>query len=243
MSGVSAAMLDALKGRLIVSCQAPPGSPLHDAYVIARMALAAERGGAAALRIDSPAHIRAVRALCRVPIVGLHKQQHEGADVYITPTPAAADAVVEAGADIVAVDATPRERPHGATLDAIVERLRGRCLVMADISTADEGFAALDVGVDVLATTLSGYTAQSEPRDGPDLTLVSDLARRTHVPVICEGRIRSADDVRRAFAAGAFAVVVGGAITGVDQLVRHFVEAAAASSAAHADEARTGSDA
>lgn len=214
-----------LQGRLIVSCQAPLGSPLHDPYVIARLALVAEQGGAVALRIDGPAHIRAVRELCRVPVIGLYKQMHAGSDVYITPTRAAADEVVAAGAQIVAVDATPRARPDGDPLTATVDALRGRCIVMADVSTADEGFAALDLGVDLIATTLSGYTAASPRIDGPDLLLVRELARRTHVPVVCEGRVRTPDDVRRAFEAGAFSVVVGGAITGVGALVEAFVAA------------------
>ena len=100
-----------LRGRLIVSCQAPVTSPLHDPYVIARIALAAERCGAGGVRIDTPAHIAETRAICTVPVIGLHKQMHEGSQVYITPTCAAAAGVVEAGADIVAVDATARPRP------------------------------------------------------------------------------------------------------------------------------------
>lgn len=246
------APLARLRGGLVVSCQAPAGSPLHDPYVIARMALSAERGGAVAVRVDSPDHIRAARALCTVPIIGLHKQVHAGCDVYITPTLAAACGVVDAGADIVAVDATRRPRPGGETLEALIEGLRtgargpgrddapgrtwGRVTVIADVSTEDEGLAALDFGVDGLATTLSGYTAHSPTLDGPDLTLVAALARRAHVPVLCEGRVRSTADVRRAFEAGAFAVVVGGAITGLDGRVRDFVTAtpAAAGRTSHA---------
>lgn len=237
---MGADIIASLRGRLIVSCQAPFDSPLHDPYVIARMALAAEQGGAAAVRIDSPEHIRAVRALCSVPVIGLHKQVHAGSDVYITPSREAAESVVAAGADIVAIDATRRARPGGDTLEAIIGVLReanpganGRLgeaslpvsmpAIMADISTEDEGLAALDLGVDLLATTLSGYTDDSPLREGPDFDLVAALSRRAHVPVICEGRLRNTSDVRRAFAAGAFAVVVGGAITGIDGLVRAFV--------------------
>jgi N-acylglucosamine-6-phosphate 2-epimerase len=234
---VAAATLAALRGGLVVSCQAPAGSPLHDAYVIARMALAAEQGGAAGLRIDGPDHIRAARALCAVPIIGLHKQVHVGSDVYITPSVASARGVVQAGATLVAVDGTARPRPGGESLAAVIEALRDvHAAVIADVSTTDEGLAALDLGVDALATTLSGYTAYTRAGDGPDLTLVSELSRRAHVPVLCEGRVRSAADVRRAFEAGAFAVVVGGAITGIDAHVRDFVTATptAAPGGAHA---------
>ena len=219
-------LLARLRGRLIVSCQAPVSSPLHDPYVIARLALAAERQGAGGVRIDSPSHIAATRALCTVPVVGLHKQVHEGSAVYITPTTAAALGVIEAGADIVAVDATGRHRPHGERLADIVGAIHahGR-LVMADVATDAQGLHAADLGVDVIATTLSGYTDDSVGRPGPDLGLVERLAAATRVPIICEGRVRSTADVREAFRAGAYAVVVGGAITGVDHLARHFVEA------------------
>lgn len=215
-----------LRGHLIVSCQAPPASPLHDPYVIARLALTAERHGAGAVRIDSPAHIAAVRALCTVPVIGLHKQVHDGSAVYITPTCSAAAGVIEAGADIVAVDATSRHRPHGERLGDIIGVIRahGR-LVLADVATESQGLAAADLGVDLIATTLAGYTEDSARLPGPDFDLVERLASATRLPVICEGRVRSAAEVRQAFRAGAYAVVVGGAITGVDALVKHFVEA------------------
>jgi N-acylglucosamine-6-phosphate 2-epimerase len=215
-----------LRNRLIVSCQAPAESPLHDPYVIARLALAAEKQGAGAVRIDSPDHVAATRALVTVPLIGLHKQVHDGSAVYITPTCSAAAGVIAAGADIVAVDATERHRPHGEHLvDVIgVIRAHGR-LVLADVATEREGLMAADLGVDLIATTLSGYTEGSLRHPGPDLTLVERLASATRLPVIAEGRIRSASDVRQAFRAGAYAVVVGGAITGIDTMVRHFVEA------------------
>jgi N-acylglucosamine-6-phosphate 2-epimerase len=228
-----ALLADALRGRLVVSCQAPEGSPLRDPYVIARFALAAERGGAAAVRIDSPDHIRAVREVCRLPVIGLHKQVHAGSEVYITPTVSSAEGVCDAGADIVAVDATARPRPEGHTLRMVIDavRARGTAVIMADVATLDEGMAAIDLGVDLLATTLSGYTHEAPSRPGPDFDLLAALAHRTHLPVVCEGRVRTPQDVRRAFDAGAFTVVVGGAITGVDDLVRSFVAATPGASA------------
>lgn len=219
-------LIAGLRNRLIVSCQAPVESPLHDPYVIARLALAAERQGAGGVRIDSPEHITATRALVAIPVIGLHKQIHDGSAVYITPTCGAAAGVIAAGADIVAVDATDRHRPHGEKLADIIGVIRahGR-LVLADVATEPQGLEAADLGVDIIATTLSGYTEDSVRHPGPDLTLVERLATATRLPVIAEGRIRSANDVRQAFRAGAYAVVVGGAITGIDTLVRHFVDA------------------
>jgi N-acylglucosamine-6-phosphate 2-epimerase len=215
-----------MRNRLIVSCQAPPQSPLHDPYVIARIAQTAETQGVAGVRIDSPSHIVATRDLVTVPIIGLHKQIHDGSAVYITPTCSAALGVIEAGAAIVAVDATRRERPHGETLADIIGVIHahGR-LVMADVATEVQGLAAADLGVDAIATTLAGYTDDCVRQPGPDLRLVERLAMATRLPVFAEGRIRSAHDVRQAFRAGAHAVVVGTAITGIDKLVRHFVDA------------------
>ena len=157
-----------LRNCLIVSCQAPAESPLHDAYVMARLALAAEKQGAGGVRIDSPAHIAAMRALVTVPIIGIHKQVHDGSSVYITPTCSAAAGVIEAGADIIAVDATDRHRPHGERLSDIIGVIRahGR-LVMADVATEAQGLAAADLGVDLIATTLSGYTEDSVRHPGP----------------------------------------------------------------------------
>lgn len=223
---VAESLVSRLRGRLIVSCQAPADSPLHDAYVIARMAMAAQRQGAGGVRIDSPAHIAAVCQVVTVPVIGLHKQVHDGSAVYITPTCRAAADVIEAGAHVVAVDATRRDRPGGERLQDIVELIRSCSrLVMADVATEAEGLAAAALGVDLLATTLSGYTDESVRQAGPDLALVRRLASGTGLPVVAEGRIRSTGDVRRAFAAGACAVVVGGAITGIDALVRRFVDA------------------
>lgn len=215
-----------LRNRLIVSCQAPPQSPLHDPYVIARLALTAEKQGAGAVRIDSPEHVTATRALVSVPVIGIHKQEHDGSPVYITPTCSAAAGVIAAGADIVAVDATGRHRPHGERLADVISVIRshGR-LVLADVATESQGLAAADLGADMIATTLSGYTEDTVRLPGPDLALVERLASATRLPVIAEGRIRSTADVRQAFRAGAYAVVVGGAVTGIDMLVRHMVEA------------------
>ena len=215
-----------LRGRLVVSCQAPADSPLHDPYVIARMALAAEQGGAGAVRLDSPRHVAAARALCAVPLIGLHKLRYEPSPVYITPTRAAALSIIEAGADIVALDATARDRPNGERLADIINVIRGHGrLVMADVATEVQGRVAADLGVDLIATTLAGYTEDTFRHPGPDLALVEALALATRVPVVCEGRVRSTADVRDAFRAGAYAVVVGGAITGIDAAVRSFVEA------------------
>ncbi len=180
------------------------------------------------MRIDAPGNIHAVSERVNVPVLGIYKLIFDASDVYITPTFAAAKQIVEAGADIIALDATRRIRPGGEMLETIVARVRAELNqpVMADVATFEEGlYAAEMLGVDVISTTLSGYTAETKHLINPDFKLVERLAEKSTLPIVCEGRLRSTDDVRRAFDCGAFAVVVGGAITGIDLLVQKFVGA------------------
>lgn len=217
-----------IRGGLIVSCQAPQNSPLHKPEIIAAMAQAAELNGARAVRIDSPDHIRAVKKTVNVPVFGIYKVVSEQSDVYITPTQAAARQIAAAGADIIAVDATLRARPHGETLKDLCREITEslRLPVMADIATLDEGIrAAEEFGCHFVSTTLSGYTAETSHLIGmPDFALVENLSRRISVPVICEGRLKTPEDSRRALDCGAFAIVIGKAITGIDNLVADFTQ-------------------
>jgi N-acylglucosamine-6-phosphate 2-epimerase len=218
-----------LHGGLIVSCQALPDEPLFGAEHMARMALAAAQGGAVAIRANGPDDIAAIKRLVALPVIGLFKDGDEG--VYITPTLDHARAVAAAGAEIVALDATARPRPKGEQLAALIAAIHDElgALVLADVSTVEEGVAAQSLGADLVATTLSGYTPYSPQLDGPDLALVAALAARLHVPLIAEGRIRTPADARAALDAGAFAVVVGGAITRPQWITRQFVAGIAAS--------------
>ena len=216
------------RGGLIVSCQAPADSPLNKPEIIAAFAETAERGGAVGVRIDSPENVRAAAGRVSIPVLGIYKLIFDSCEVYITPTFASAKRIAEAGADIIAIDATRRTRPEGETLENIFTRARAELKqpVMADVSVFDEGlYAAETLGVDVISTTLSGYTAETKHLIEPDFRLVERLAEELTLPIVCEGRLRSTDDVRRAFDCGAFAVVVGGAITGIDSLVQKFVGA------------------
>ena len=217
-----------IEGGLIVSCQAPANSPLARPDIIAALAKCAEQNGAIGVRIDSPQHVRAVRQAVAVPILGIYKIVSATSEVYITPTFDAAKEIAAAGANVIAIDATLRRRPNEESLAEIVSRIKNELHlpVMADISTLEEGLNAVEtLEVDLVGTTLSGYTNATRHLTKPDFELVEKLAKRIAVPVICEGRLRSADDVRRAFDGGAFAVVVGGAITGIDGLVEQFVSA------------------
>jgi N-acylglucosamine-6-phosphate 2-epimerase len=218
-------ILRRLHGGLVVSCQALPGEPLHGPVFMAAMARAAVLGGAVGVRANGPADIQAVRRAIDVPVVGLWKDGTEG--VYITPTVRHARAVVDAGAQIVAIDATGRSRPDRSTVPEVIEGLRRthRCLVMADVSTLNEGVVAVGSGADLVATTLSGFTPYSPQRPGPDLQLVAALAARVDVPIVAEGRIGTPQQARAALDAGAWTVVVGGAITRPQLIAARFVAA------------------
>ena len=197
----------------MVSCQARPGNPLNTPAAMALMAQAAEAGGAGGIRANGPDDIAAIRAVTNLPIVGLHKLGNP-AGVFITPTYDAAAEVVAAGADLVALDGTLRPRPDGQQLSQQIHRIHDELgvPVMADVDSLDAGLAAREAGADLVATTLSGYTNSRTPTD-PDVDLVRQLAAELDCPVIAEGRIRTAQDVRAVCDAGAFAVVVGHAIT------------------------------
>jgi N-acylglucosamine-6-phosphate 2-epimerase len=211
-----------LRGRLIVSCQAEPGSPLDQPTIIAALARSAELGGAAALRVEGPASIKAVRAAVRIPVIGIVKRRFPGSDVYITATVEDALAVIGAGADLMAVDATSRTRPKDTDLADIMRVALAREIpVVADVDDEQAAMAAIDAGATFVATTLSGYAGGPTPT-GPDIDLVRRLAQRTRSPIVAEGRFQTPQEVHDAFEAGAHAVVIGKAITDPIWLTRMF---------------------
>lgn len=218
------------KGALVVSCQAREDNPLHGPSFMAAMALAAAQGGAGAIRANGPRDIAAIRAAVDLPVIGILKRFMEGVPVYITPSFADAEAVAAAGADIIAVDATARDR-GGETLADLIDAIRGRLgvPVFADVSTLDEGLAAEAAGAAYVATTLAGYTGPAAvARDaGPDLDLLAALVAACRVPVVAEGRFDSPDLAARALALGAHAVVVGTMITNPREISRRFAAALA----------------
>jgi len=219
-------VLDKLKGGLVVSCQAEPGEPFFDPHYMAAFARAAEMGGAVGIRAKEP-DIRAIRQACALPLIGIDKVYLEGFEVYITPRFEDAERIAAAGADIIALDCTPRPRPEGVTAEELIGRVkRGLQLpVMADISTLDEAIAAEQAGADVIATTLSGYTPYSRKTEGPDFDLLEAVIRAVKVPVIAEGHIYTLAEARACLAMGAHAIVIGTAITRPVELTHRFVKA------------------
>lgn len=215
-----------LEGRLIVSCQAYPGEAMRDPRTMAQVAAAALVGGAAAIRVQGLADIRAVAGL-PVPVIGLWKDGD--ADVFITPTLRHALAVADAGADVIAIDGTRRLRPDGLSLAATIEGLRARtdALIMADCGSLDDAVAAEAAGADILGTTLSGYTGERPKSAGPDLELIVLIAAHCDRPIVAEGRIHTPEHAAAAIAAGAFSACVGTAITHPSTITSWFADAVA----------------
>ncbi|NAZ36578.1 N-acetylmannosamine-6-phosphate 2-epimerase [Rubellimicrobium sp. CFH 75288] len=215
-------LLDGLRGGLIVSCQPVPGGPLDRPDIVAALALAALAGGARGLRIEGVENLRAVRAATRAPVIGLVKTDRADSPVRITPTAAEARALVEAGADVVAFDATDRPRPE--PLERIVGAIHeAGALAMADCASLADGRRAAALGCAMLGSTLSGYLGGAVP-EGPDLGLVAELAGLGRF-TLAEGRYHAPADAARAVAAGADAVVVGSAITRPEHVTAWFVAA------------------
>ncbi len=216
-------VLDRLRGGLIVSVQARAGSALDEPHVLAAMARAAQDSGAAGVRIQGVTNLTAVRARVEVPIVGIIKREYAGFEPYITPTVREVQEILACGVEVVAFDATARPHPDGADVPQIVAAIHaGGALAMADCAQADDGVAAQAAGADIIATTLCGYTKETEGQVLPAFSLLNAFAELDTF-VICEGGIHSPHDAAAALQAGADAIVVGTAITNTEWLVKEYV--------------------
>lgn len=204
--------VSSLEGGLVVSCQARKDNPLNGPHFMAATARAAELGGAVGIRAEGAADIAAIAEAVSLPVLGIRKNFDAG-DVYITPTLDDAVLIRDAGADIVALDATDRPRLGGLSAAELITRVRDVCglPVMADVDDEASGIAAAEAGAELIATTLSGYTGGPVPPEA-DYDLITSLAERG-LRVVAEGRLRTAADAKRALDAGAYAVVIGTAIT------------------------------
>ncbi len=220
-------ILDALKGGLVVSCQALEGEPLHSSYIMSRMAAAAQEGGAAAIRANSPEDVEAVQKAVHLPVIALYKKEYTDSTVY-TPTMDEVDALMALAPAVLAVDATRRPRPGGQALEDFYRNVREKYpsqLLMADVSNHEEGVCAARIGFDIISTTMAGYTEYTKGQSLPDFALMRGLAQAVSRPVIGEGGIWSPSDLKRACETGIWAAVVGTAITRPREITRHFIAA------------------
>ena len=228
MNQANQAILDQVKGGLIVSCQALKEEPLNSSYIMSRMAYAAMLGGAVGIRANTVVDITEIKKTVDLPVIGIIKEVYGDCNVYITPTMKEIDALVECGVSIIATDATNRPRPDGKTLDEFFGEVRAKYpdqLFMADCSCYEEGMHAAQIGFDLIGTTMNGYTEYTKGVELPNIDLMGRLARECGKPVIAEGGIWLPDQLKAALDAGVWAAVIGGAITRPMEITKRFVAA------------------
>ena len=223
-------VLEKIKHKIIVSVQAMPSEPLYDEVCINALIKSVLTGGAAGLRVAGVRDVKNAKKLTDAPVIGIIQPSKLPSNynelVYSTPTIKDAAAIIEAGADIVAFDATFRDRGTKENILQLIDYIHSKeRLAMADISTFEEGVMNTLLGADIISTTLSGYTTYSEnDSTEPDFELVEKLSKVIDIPIILEGRIWEPEEVKKAFEFGAFAVVIGSAITRPQLITKRFVK-------------------
>ncbi len=221
--------IEKLKNQIIISVQAMPDEPLYKEECLTAMMKSVINGGAKALRLAGSRDIKNAKKLFNVPVIGLTKPDKLPENwkeiVYITPSLKEVNELIDANADIIAVDATLRPRPK-ETLNEILNAIKSSDkFAMADISTFEEGVKARELGFDVISTTLSGYTTYSNQNiEGPDFNLLKSLSNELDCPIILEGRIWTVEEVNMAFDLGAYSVVIGSAVTRPQLITKRFYE-------------------
>ena len=221
--------MEKIHNNLIVSCQALEGEPLHSSFIMSKMALAAQMGGAKGIRANSVEDIHAIKKEVDLPIIGIIKKDYVGTDVYITPTMKEVDALVEEGVDIIAMDATIQSRLNDLSLDDFFKAVKEKYphqLFMADCSTVEEAIHADELGFDFIGTTLVGYTPQSQNLkiENNDFEIIKEIVKHVKHPVIGEGNIDTPEKVKRVLELGCYSVVVGSIITRHQIITKRFVD-------------------
>lgn len=219
-------VLKRIQHGLIVSCQALANEPLYSSFIMGRMALAAFQGGAVGIRANTPSDILEIRKTVDLPIIGLFKVDYDDSEIYITPTMKEVDALVEAGPEIIAIDATKRTRPNGKTLSEFFAEVRAKYpdqIFMADTSCYEEGVLAKEIGFDLVGTTMCGYTEYTKGTEFPNYSLMKQYVDTLGLPVIAEGGIWTPEQLKKAFETGVWSAVVGTAITRPKNITERFV--------------------
>ncbi|HCX50768.1 MAG TPA: N-acetylmannosamine-6-phosphate 2-epimerase [Bacillus sp. (in: Bacteria)] len=222
-------MLEQIKKGLVVSCQALENEPLHSPFIMAKMALAAKQGGAVGIRANSKEDIIAIKEEVNLPVVGIVKRDYPDSEVFITATKKEIIELVESGCEMIAMDATHRERPNGEKLCDLVSYVRQnhpQIQLMADISTLADAIEAERLGFDCVSTTLYGYTKETKGYKlyENEYQFIKTILKNVTIPVVAEGNIMTPEMAKKVLLLGAYSVVVGGAITRPQQITTHFVE-------------------
>lgn len=225
-------MLEKLKNNIIISIQAMPDEPLYnETSMMAMIDSVIKLGGANAVRLAGYRDIKNTKEKYpNVTIIGITKPSKIPENykelVYITPTIQDCKTVIEAGADIVAFDGTLRKRPNNETIKDLVNYIHSKNkLAMADIATFEEAKNALEMNVDIVSTTLSGYTTETQNNpDCPDFELVKKIKENLNIFTILEGKIWEKQDIIKAFNMGANSVVIGSAVTRPQLITKRFID-------------------
>lgn len=221
-------MLSSIKGGLIVSCQALENEPLHNPYIMSRMAYAAYLGGAVGIRANSKIDIETIKEELKLPVIGIVKRDYDDSDVFITATQQEINELLASGCEMIALDSTIRSRPKGVTIEQLIAHVRTvspTTQLMADISSVEEALLAESLGFDCVSTTLYGYTAKTAGSKlyENDFEFLKEVLSRVHIPVIAEGNVITPEMFKRCLQLGAYAAVVGGAITRPMEITKRFV--------------------
>ena len=218
-------MLNIIKDKLIVSCQALEDEPLHSSFIMGRMAKAAKEGGAVAIRAQGVSDINEIKNVTNLPVIGIIKREYRDSCIYITATKKEVDELLTTNCEMIAIDATNRIRPNNESLEEIIRYIKSNNrLVMADISTYEEAVLAQSYGVDCVSTTLVGYTDYSDNIEGPNYNLIKRLIEDLKIPVIAEGKINTPRDLENVLKLGVYSAVVGSAITRPQLITKKFSE-------------------
>ena len=217
-------MLDQIKGKLVISCQALPGEPLHSPMIMGRMALAAKNAGAAGIRAQGVPDIIEIKQVTGLPVIGIIKRNYPDSEVFITATKKEVQELLATDCEMIALDATIRPRPNGELLQDLLDQIHAaNRLAMADCSTVEEAKIAEEMGFDCVSTTLAGYTSYSTQTSGPDVELVKQLVKDCQIPVIAEGKIHTPEQLKEIMDLGVYSAVVGGAITRPQEIAQRFI--------------------
>lgn len=214
-------ILTALNHQLIASCQPVDDGPMDHPNIVAAMAQACIIGGAAGIRIEGVENLKATRPVINAPIIGLVKRDLPDSPIRITAFLQDVEELAKAGADIIAFDGTQRVRP--VSIEETVKQIKALgCLAMADCSNLEEGLYCQSLGVEIIGSTMSGYTGGPIPAE-PDYQLVKEL-KKAGCWVMAEGRYNSPELAKKAIEIGANAVTVGSALTRLEHIVSWFAQ-------------------